>query len=98
MRRANQEVGRKRENPEKKTPDTSASRTWLVSHVASAALEPTPKEYSGLRVIFSIEGRKLYPPPPPHTHTHQMEKGLSSNSIALESVFQKIPTRHCGLA
>ena len=25
-----------------KTPDTPASRTWLVSHVASAGLEPTP--------------------------------------------------------
>ena len=24
------------------TPDTPASRTWLVSHVASAGLEPTP--------------------------------------------------------
>ena len=34
--------GRKREIPEKKTPDTPASRGWLVSHVASAGLEPTP--------------------------------------------------------
>ena len=25
-----------------KPPDTSASSTWLVSHVASAGLEPTP--------------------------------------------------------
>ena len=25
-----------------KPPDTPASRTWLVSHVASAGLEPTP--------------------------------------------------------
>ena len=32
---------RKGENREKKTPDTPASRTWLVSHVASAGLEPT---------------------------------------------------------
>ena len=30
--------GRKRENPEKKTPETPVSRTWLVSHVASAGL------------------------------------------------------------
>ena len=34
--------GRKRENPEKKKPGTPASGTWLVSHVASAGLEPTP--------------------------------------------------------
>ena len=33
--------GRKWENPEKKPPDTPASRTCLVSHVASAGLEPT---------------------------------------------------------
>ena len=33
--------GAKREYPDK-TPDTPASRTWLVSHVASAGLEPTP--------------------------------------------------------
>ena len=34
--------GRKREILEKKTPGTPASRSWLVSHVASAGLEPTP--------------------------------------------------------
>ena len=28
--------------PREKTPDTPASRTWLVSHVARAGLEPTP--------------------------------------------------------
>ena len=28
--------------PREKTPYTSASRTWLVSHVASAGLEPSP--------------------------------------------------------
>ena len=33
--------GGKREYPGK-PPDTPASRTWLVSHVASAGLEPTP--------------------------------------------------------
>ena len=33
--------GVKREYPGK-LPDTPASRTWLVSHVASAGLEPTP--------------------------------------------------------
>ena len=33
--------GRKREIPEKKTPGTPASRSWLVSHVASTGLEPT---------------------------------------------------------
>ena len=38
--------------------------------------------------VLKVEG---YTPP-------QMEKGLTSNSIALESVFQKVPTRHCGLA
>ena len=37
-----QSVGEaKREYP-RKPPDTPASRTWLVSHVASAGLEPTP--------------------------------------------------------
>ena len=34
MRRANQKVGRKPENPAKNKP---ASRTWLVSHVARAS-------------------------------------------------------------
>ena len=33
--------GAKREYPGK-PPTTPASRTWLVSHVASAGLEPTP--------------------------------------------------------
>ena len=33
---------RKRENPREKPPGTPASRTWLVSHVARAGLEPTP--------------------------------------------------------
>ena len=28
--------------PREKTPGTPASRTWLVSHVASAGLETTP--------------------------------------------------------
>ena len=28
--------------PREKAPDTPASRTWLVSHVARAGLEPTP--------------------------------------------------------
>ena len=30
------------ESTREKPPDTPASRTWLVSHVASAGLEPTP--------------------------------------------------------
>ena len=34
--------GRKQENPQEKRPGTPASRTWLVSHVASAGLELTP--------------------------------------------------------
>ena len=51
MRQANQQVWRKRENPEpstpppppkKKTPGTPASRTWLVSHVPRVEVEPTP--------------------------------------------------------
>ena len=28
--------------PQEKPPDTPASRTWLVSHVARAGLKPTP--------------------------------------------------------
>ena len=40
-RRANREVGRNGSTPGK-PPDTPASRTWLVSHVASAGLETTP--------------------------------------------------------
>ena len=40
-RRANRYVGRNGSTPGK-PPDTPASRTWLVSHVASAGLEPTP--------------------------------------------------------
>ena len=41
----NQSEGRGGENPGVpggKPPDTPASRTWLVSHVASAGLEPKP--------------------------------------------------------
>ena len=34
-------VGRNGSTPGK-PPDPSASKTWLVSHVASAGLEPTP--------------------------------------------------------
>ena len=34
--------GAKMGEPQEKTPDTLASRTWLVSHVARAGLEPTP--------------------------------------------------------
>ena len=40
-RRANRWVGRNGNTPGK-PPDTPTSRTWLVSHVASAGLEPTP--------------------------------------------------------
>ena len=40
-RRANRYLGRNRSTPGK-PPDTPASRTWLVSHVASAGLESTP--------------------------------------------------------
>ena len=41
LRQANRKVGRNRSTPGK-PPDTPASRTWLVSHVASAGLKPTP--------------------------------------------------------
>ena len=42
MRRG-KSVGRaKTGEPQEKPPDTSASKTWLVSHVARAGLEPTP--------------------------------------------------------
>ena len=34
--------GAKTGEPREKTPGTPASRTWLVSHVARAGLEPTP--------------------------------------------------------
>ena len=34
--------GAKTAEPREKPPDTPASRTWLVSHVARAGLEPTP--------------------------------------------------------
>ena len=34
--------GAKMGEPREKTPGTPASRTWLVSHVARAGLEPTP--------------------------------------------------------
>ena len=34
--------GAKMGEPREKPPDTPASRTWLVSHVARAGLEPTP--------------------------------------------------------
>ena len=37
MRRANQKVGRKPENPAKNKPGTPASRTWFVLDVARAA-------------------------------------------------------------
>ena len=40
-RQANRWVGQNGSTPGK-PPDTPASRTWLVSHVASAGLEPTP--------------------------------------------------------
>ena len=34
--------GAKTGEPREKPPDTPASRTWLVSHVARAGLEPAP--------------------------------------------------------
>ena len=34
--------GAKTGEPQEKPPDTPASRTWLVSHLARAGLEPTP--------------------------------------------------------
>ena len=34
--------GAKTGEPQEKPPGTPASRTWLVSHVARAGLEPTP--------------------------------------------------------
>ena len=49
-RRANLKVGANGSNPGK-PPDTTASRSWLVSHVASAGLEPTP--VTAVRKIIS---------------------------------------------
>ena len=37
-----QSIGGRNGRTAGKPPDTPASRTWLVSHVASAGLEPTP--------------------------------------------------------
>ena len=37
-----QSIGGRNGSTPGKPPDTPASRTWLVSHVASAGLEPTP--------------------------------------------------------
>ena len=37
-----QSIGRRNGRTPGKPHDTPASRTWLVSHVASAGLEPTP--------------------------------------------------------
>ena len=37
-----QSIGGRNGRTQGKPPDTPASRTWLVSHVASAGLEPTP--------------------------------------------------------
>ena len=37
-----QSIGGRNGRTPGKPPDTPASRTWLVSHVASAGLEPTP--------------------------------------------------------
>ena len=42
MRRYQSVGGAKTGEPREKPPDTPASRTWLVSHVARAGLEPTP--------------------------------------------------------
>ena len=42
--------GAKTGEPREKPPDTPASRTWLVSHVARAGLEPTPD--TAVRVLF----------------------------------------------
>ena len=42
MRRGQSVGGVKTGEPREKPPDTPASRTWLVSHVARAGLEPTP--------------------------------------------------------
>ena len=51
-------MGRKRENPEeKKTPGTHANRTWLVSYVASAGLEPTPGGTSSPSISQGPNGR-----------------------------------------
>ena len=36
--------GAKTGEPREKPPDTLASRTWLVSHMARAGLEPTPND------------------------------------------------------
>ena len=37
-----QSIGGRNGRTPGKPPDTPASRTWLVSHMASAGLEPTP--------------------------------------------------------
>ena len=43
------------ENTPGKPPDTTANRTWLVPHVTSAGLEPTPATSVGDRIIKSVE-------------------------------------------
>ena len=42
LKRCQSVGGAKTGEPREKPPDTPASRTWLVSHVARAGLEPTP--------------------------------------------------------
>ena len=42
--------GAKMGEPREKTPDTPASRTWLVSHVARAGLEPTWNNLKSLQL------------------------------------------------
>ena len=44
--------GAKTGEPREKPPDTPASRTWLVSHVARAGLEPTPD--TAVRTIIHV--------------------------------------------
>ena len=46
--------GAKTGEPREKPPDTPASRTWLVSHVARAGLEPTAV------FIFWVEVKFVY--------------------------------------
>ena len=43
--------GAKTGEPREKPPDTPASRTWLVSHVARAGIEPTPD--TAVRYFFN---------------------------------------------
>ena len=77
-RRVNQKVGRKPEYPGENSPDTPASRTWLVPHVNSAPCEARTNSGEMIERSRALKSATLTTRPrgPPIVPFNRLDVGL----------------------